>query len=933
MNMEAAAVIEGRLDGLDFSLLGDVDALCHKDPQFLALLPEKIKGRILKIWAEDVKDYRFYGEDPDEGEQFDTESLPEVCTKAMRRRRQKIRRVHSLDDFGKYRRYGQLLGSQGVTHHLCLKRKSSGACSCRTLFQPVNDDVGGAMGRETLARKPLIQSRSKIHSRPQSGVSRLLSSHLNQQAESRIGKVKDACGQRFETRVGGVVDEGNGVVKVTNTIPSYHAAEIAALVVPYEGSVVDGVTERSATSATGFCKEVGSREGPKSYQIERKKEDFVSNAPPGGASFSGGPSNARCLGVATFNSRLDQSNALKIRSSGNLVSSLPRLEGDGRKVNVTENEDIEYEDIVQPQDEELGLVGNTFKNILGYGNCVRSAFSKKSSSSFETELSNLPLWPIEDRIANFRISANEAASRKQIDGEGIPSCSAGASGSFSEAKSFENTQKLTLDYIDSVRRSYADESKKLSESELIELRKEIPKVKESFASFKLRESGEYSESDDRLQLPSKRKSFEDLMGTETTKNAKSLIRASISRSNGVKESRLPPDEEGLLVGITKDRAESLHRAIISDFEAGVTDDEDDESVVSSALGELDRNTSVLAMEYCYHVHESLVNQRGKKSITAASLMEIDEDLVKRKTQQLVEIGETGFETREEKPSIDETERKRCSSQFRSVMENFPKISSPPTLTDDRRELKEEMKPSLSGKIRTSLTALQEISTAGKRAAPIESKSVENLRGLVKTSLVSLNEDLENQKRKVAKLDPCQDILTACALDPAFEDDFSFDDKLAFKEDAAKEVPTGKVVAERERFSRVDPISSIPAGKEESANKSNNNNDCPRTRFVDKISLKRVKERCARRSAFASSSIIGGSDESVRYTESVSQACDSVMTAASNDAASAAAAATTRSSASLRLEKRPPKDSFIPFSKLTNKHFLWKGNIPPPNSPM
>ena len=74
MNMEAAAVIEGRLDGLDFSLLGDVDALCHKDPQFLALLPEKIKGRILKIWAEDVKDYRFYGEDPDEGEQFDTEA-------------------------------------------------------------------------------------------------------------------------------------------------------------------------------------------------------------------------------------------------------------------------------------------------------------------------------------------------------------------------------------------------------------------------------------------------------------------------------------------------------------------------------------------------------------------------------------------------------------------------------------------------------------------------------------------------------------------------------------------------------------------------------------------------------------------------------------------------------------------------------------------
>ena len=89
------------------------------------------------------------------------------------------------------------------------------------------------------------------------------------------------------------------------------------------------------------------------------------------------------------------------------------------------------------------------------------------------------------------------------------------------------------------------------------------------------------------------------------------------------------------------------------------------------------------------------------------------------------------------------------------------------------------------------------------------RSMENLRGHIKTSLVSLNEEVENQKRKVAKVDPGRDILAACAQDPTFEDDFSVD-KLAFKEDAAKEVPTGKVVAERERFCRVDPILPTPA---------------------------------------------------------------------------------------------------------------------------
>ena len=74
MNLEAAAAANGRLDHLDFSLVGDIDALCKRDPQFLAVLPAKIKGRIFQIWAEDVKDYRFYGEDTDEEKEFDTEA-------------------------------------------------------------------------------------------------------------------------------------------------------------------------------------------------------------------------------------------------------------------------------------------------------------------------------------------------------------------------------------------------------------------------------------------------------------------------------------------------------------------------------------------------------------------------------------------------------------------------------------------------------------------------------------------------------------------------------------------------------------------------------------------------------------------------------------------------------------------------------------------
>ena len=49
------------------------DSLCKKDPEFLSILPAQIKGKILKIWAEDIKDYRFYGEENEEAKDFDTE--------------------------------------------------------------------------------------------------------------------------------------------------------------------------------------------------------------------------------------------------------------------------------------------------------------------------------------------------------------------------------------------------------------------------------------------------------------------------------------------------------------------------------------------------------------------------------------------------------------------------------------------------------------------------------------------------------------------------------------------------------------------------------------------------------------------------------------------------------------------------------------------
>ena len=63
---------------LNFSLIDDIDSHCKKDVEFLAVLPEPIKRRVLRIWAEEVKDYRFYGEKSDEDvKDFDTE----VCAK------------------------------------------------------------------------------------------------------------------------------------------------------------------------------------------------------------------------------------------------------------------------------------------------------------------------------------------------------------------------------------------------------------------------------------------------------------------------------------------------------------------------------------------------------------------------------------------------------------------------------------------------------------------------------------------------------------------------------------------------------------------------------------------------------------------------------------------------------------------------------------
>ena len=82
--------------------------------------------------------------------------------------------------------------------------------------------------------------------------------------------------------------------------------------------------------------------------------------------------------------------------------------------------------------------------------------------------------------------------------------------------------------------------------------------------------------------------------------------------------------------------------------------------------------------------------------------------------------------------------------------------------------------------------------------------------MIKTSLVSLHEDAEDRKRKIQKTDPGQDLLQDCARDPSFKDDVSVKNKSPLKEDAAKEVPIGKVGAAKQRFSVEDPILPLPA---------------------------------------------------------------------------------------------------------------------------
>jgi hypothetical protein len=97
-------------DILNTSLLEDLDHHCKRDPEFLAVLPHSVKVRVMRIWAEEIKDYRFYDQlDKD----IDTESLPELCSRGMRRQRRPMRRTLSADDIGRQLRYSQLIRQNG----------------------------------------------------------------------------------------------------------------------------------------------------------------------------------------------------------------------------------------------------------------------------------------------------------------------------------------------------------------------------------------------------------------------------------------------------------------------------------------------------------------------------------------------------------------------------------------------------------------------------------------------------------------------------------------------------------------------------------------------------------------------------------------------------------------------------------------------------
>ena len=85
-----------------------------------------------------------------------------------------------------------------------------------------------------------------------------------------------------------------------------------------------------------------------------------------------------------------------------------------------------------------------------------------------------------------------------------------------------------------------------------------------------------------------------------------------------------------------------------------------------------------------------------------------------------------------------------------------------------------------------------------------SESVQDLRGKVRTSLVALQDLVETQEKRIAKANPEEEILAACARDPLFVDEVDLV-KEPVKEDALKEVPRGIVSSERTKFTLVENV--------------------------------------------------------------------------------------------------------------------------------
>ena len=161
---------------------------------------------------------------------------------------------------------------------------------------------------------------------------------------------------------------------------------------------------------------------------------------------------------------------------------------------------------------------------------------------------------------------------------------------------------------------------------------------------------------------------------ETTKTGKEGVRASFSRlADDERRKRenagISPEERLLLTGLRRRRTESLHRAIVSDFDDDDNDnDSDGNSSVAGSLRDLDRNTSLMAMEYCYHVHETLVNRRPKKTMTAESLMDIDSHLVRRTADALLTLqNDNDINDNNHNNSFDNEDKRLCSTRFRYVV--------------------------------------------------------------------------------------------------------------------------------------------------------------------------------------------------------------------------------------------------------------------------